>query len=168
MNNIYLVGFMGTGKSSVGALLAKAKKWHFVDIDELISLRQQRRIVDIFAKEGEAYFRRLEKKTLKEITIQKHFVVSCGGGIVIDKDNVKLMKKTGLLICLGASAGEICKRVSGDNSRPLLMGKDPLKRIELLLKMRAPYYMQANHCIDTTGLSIKQVVARISRLLRKK
>jgi len=168
MDNIYLVGFMGTGKTSVGALLAKSKKWHFVDIDELISFREQRRIVDIFAKEGEAYFRKLEKKTLKEIAAQKHFVVSCGGGIVIDKNNVKLMKETGRLICLSASAREILKRVSGDSSRPLLIGKDPLKRIELLLKMRAPYYMRADNCIDTTGLSIKQVASKASRLLLRK
>jgi len=168
MNNIYLVGFMGTGKTSVGRALAKSKKWHFVDLDELISLRKQRRIVDIFAKEGEAYFRRIESKTLKQVAAQKHFVVSCGGGIVIDKKNVKLMKETGRLVCLSASAREILRRVSGDTSRPLLMGKDPLKRIELLLKMRALYYMQADNFIDTTGLSIKQVAAKISRLILQK
>ncbi len=168
MDNIYLVGFMGTGKTSVGCALAKNKKWHFVDLDDLICLRQQRRIVDIFAQDGEAYFRRLEKKTLKEVSAQKNFVVSCGGGIVIDKNNIKLMKETGKLICLSASPQEILKRVSTDASRPLLIDRDPLKRIELLLKMRAPYYMQADKFIDTTKLSIKQVVAKISRLITQK
>jgi shikimate kinase len=166
--NIYLVGFMGTGKTSVGCALAKSKKWNFVDLDELISLKQQRSISDIFAKDGEPYFRKVEKKILQEVSTQKHFVVSCGGGIVLDKENIKLMKQTGKIICLSASAKEIFKRVSGNSKRPLLAGNDPLKRIELLLKMRAPYYLQADNFIDTTGLSIKQVTHKISRLIIKK
>lgn len=170
MHNIYLVGFMGTGKTSVGCLLAKKKKWHFVDLDEYIELSQQRRIADIFAKDGEPYFRKIEKRALKEVASQKEFVVACGGGIVLDKDNIKLMKKSGILICLSASAKEILKRVSVNASRPLLNVANPRKRIELLLKMRASYYMQADKIIDTSCLSIKEVVEKISKIscLRKR
>ncbi|MDD5478032.1 MAG: shikimate kinase [Candidatus Omnitrophica bacterium] len=166
--NIYLVGFMGTGKTTVGRLLAAQKKWNFIDLDELIELKEQRRIVDIFAKEGEPYFRKIEKKFLKQVSTQKKFVVACGGGIVLDKDNIKLMKKTGVLICLCANCEEILKRVSSSNHRPILNVAKPKERIELLLKMRAPYYAQADKTIDTSGLSVKQVVAKISKILAAK
>lgn len=166
--NIYLVGFMGTGKTSVGRLLAKEKGWNFIDLDELIELKQQRRIVDIFAKEGEPYFRKIEKKLLKQVSTQKKFVVACGGGVVLDKDNIKVMKKTGALICLCANCEEILKRVSSSTHRPILNVAKPRERIELLLKMRAPYYMQADKMIDTSGLSVKQVVAKISKILAAK
>ena len=175
--NIYLVGFMGTGKTSVGKLLAKDQsklvglgalkhgKWSFVDLDELIELKEQRRIVDIFAKEGEAYFRKIEKKILKTVATQKHFVVACGGGIVLDKDNIKVMKASGIVICLSASAKEIFKRVSLNSQRPLLNVAHPQKRIELLLKMRTPYYLQADKLIDTTDLTVKEVVKKIIKLI---
>ncbi|MDP2927594.1 MAG: shikimate kinase [Candidatus Omnitrophota bacterium] len=166
--NIYLVGFMGTGKTSVGRQLAKQKGWNFVDLDDLIELQQQRRIVDIFAQEGEAYFRKVEKKILKQVATQKKFVVACGGGIVLDPDNIKLMKKTGILICLRATGEAILKRVSASTHRPILNVAKPRERIELLLKMRAPYYMQADKTIDTSRSSIKQVVAKITRMLSDK
>ncbi len=166
--NIYLVGFMGTGKTTVGRLLAAQKKWNFIDLDELIELKEQRRIVDIFAKEGEPSFRKIEKKFLKQVSTQKKFVVACGGGIVLDQDNIKLMKKTGVLICLCADCEEILKRVSSSNHRPILNVAKPKERIELLLKMRAPYYLQADQTIDTSRLSVKQVVAKISKILAAK
>ena len=166
--NIYLVGFMGTGKTSAGRLLAKKKKFNFVDLDELIEFRERRRIVDIFAKEGEPYFRKVEKKALKEAAGQNKFVVACGGGIVLDKENIEVMKKSGILVCLTAAPKEILKRVSANTQRPLLNVKDPARRIEVLLKMRAPYYMQADKTIDTTGLSIKEVVEKISRISANK
>ena len=166
--NIYLVGFMGTGKTTVGRLLAEKKGWNFVDLDDLIELKEQRRIVDIFAKEGELYFRKVEKKILKQVSTQKKFVVACGGGIVLDKDNIKIMKKTGKVVCLCASCEEILKRVSLSTHRPILNVAKPKERIELLLKMRAPYYMRADKMIDTSKLSIKQVVSKISKILTAK
>jgi len=166
--NIYLVGFMGTGKTSVGRQLAKEKQLNFIDLDELIELKEQRRIVDIFAKDGEAYFRKIEKKILKQVSTQKKFVVACGGGVVLDKDNIKLMKETGVMICLSASCKEILKRVCANTDRPLLKADKPLKRIELLLKMRAPYYMQADKMIDTSYFTVKQVVRIISKILASK
>jgi len=166
--NIYLIGFMGTGKTSVGRALAQLKKWNFVDLDELIELREQRRIVDIFAKEGEPYFRKIEKKVLKEVATQKKFVVACGGGIVLDPDNIKLMKKTGKLICLSAACDTILKRVCSSSLRPILNVAKPKERIELLLKMRAPYYLQADKTIDTSGFSVKQVASKIARMLAAK
>lgn len=165
--NIYLVGFMGTGKTSVGRQLAKEKKWSFIDLDELIELKQQRRIVDIFAQEGEPYFRKIEKKILKQVSTQKKFVVACGGGAVLDPENIKLMKKTGILICLCATCAAILKRVSTSTLRPILNVAKPRERIELLLKMRAPYYAQANYTVDTSKLTIKQVVQKINKVAKR-
>lgn len=159
---------MGTGKSSVGRALAKHRDWNFIDLDELIELQQQRRIVDIFAKEGEGYFRKVEKKALKQVATQDKFIVSCGGGIVLDPANIRLMKKTGTLICLCATCETILKRVAGSLQRPILNVAKPRERIELLLKMRAPYYQQADKTIDTSCLTIKQVVAKITKLLAVK
>jgi len=163
--NIYLVGFMGTGKTSVGRQLAKEKRWSFVDLDEMVELKEQRRIVDIFAQDGESYFRKIEKKFLKQVSTQKKFVVACGGGVVLDPDNIRLMKKTGILICLCATCEAILKRVSASSLRPILNVAKPRERIELLLKMRAPYYLQADKTIDTSVLTVKQVVAKISKIL---
>lgn len=168
MGNIYLVGFMGTGKTTVGKELARRKKWRFVDLDELIELRERRTISEIFAKEGEPYFRRKEKEVLKEVAKEKKFVVACGGGIVIDKDNIKLMKETGIMVCLSATPEVILKRTSGYTHRPLLNVPEPKKQIELLLKLRAPYYAQADKIIDTSKLSVKDVVERILRFINKK
>lgn len=156
---------MGTGKTSVGRQLAKEKGWNFVDLDEIIELKEQRRIVDIFAEEGEPYFRRIEKKILKQVSAQNKFVVACGGGVVLDKTNIKVMKKSGVMVCLCATCEAILKRVSASVHRPILNVAKPKERIELLLKMRAPYYMQADITVDTSHSSIKQVAAKISKIL---
>jgi len=165
MNNIYLVGFMGTGKSVVGRELAKKNKRKFIDLDELIELKEKRRICDIFAKDGEPYFRKIEKKVLKEVSREKKFIVACGGGIVIDKENIRLMKKTGLIICLTATPEVIFKRVSGYKHRPKLNIAQPKKQIELLLKLRSSYYAQADKTIDTSKITIKEIVDKILRII---
>jgi shikimate kinase len=163
VGNIYLVGFMGTGKTAVGSELAKKLKWQFVDLDDLIELTDKRSIRDIFASSGEAYFRRLEKHVLYKVSREKKFVVACGGGIVMDRENIKAMKETGVMVCLTADPAVILARTSGAAHRPLLNVKDPNKQIEHLLKLRAPYYAKADKTIDTSKLSIKQVVAKIAK-----
>lgn len=167
MGNIYLTGFMGTGKSAVGRELAKKKKWRFLDLDQLIELKEKRAIADIFSSSGEAYFRKLEQEALKEVSKENKFVVACGGGIVLNKYNIKLMKETGRVICLTAKPEVIMKRVSGQAHRPLLNVSDPRAQIELLLKLRAPYYAQAGVALDTSKLSIRQAVEKIIKLSRQ-
>lgn len=162
--NIYLVGFMGTGKTSVGKELAGRKKWNFADIDELIELEEGRSISDIFAKDGEPYFRKIEKKVLKKVSREKKFIVGCGGGIVMDPDNIKVMKAAGAVICLAAAPAVILKRTCGSGHRPLLNVAQPLKQIELLLKLRAPYYALADKAIDTSKLSVKEAAAKVLRM----
>ena len=158
---------MGTGKTSAGKEIAKKKKWQFVDLDELIELQKKRSISDIFAKDGEPYFRKIEKNVLIKVSKEENFVVACGGGIVLDKDNIKTMKETGILICLNATTDVILKRTVGSTHRPLLQIANPKKQIAHLLKMRAPYYAGADKIIDTTDLSIKEVVNKILKITTK-
>lgn len=167
MENIYLLGFMATGKSSVGKILADRKRFEFVDLDNLIELKEKRRIADIFSQDGQPYFRKVEKEVLEEVSKKNKLVVACGGGIVIDPGNIQLMKKTGMLICLRAKPEVILKRALGSKQRPLLNVADPKKQIELLLEKRSAYYALADKIIDTSELSIKEVVDKILDLMQK-
>jgi shikimate kinase len=168
MNNIYLVGFMATGKSIIGKELARKLKRKFADLDELIELKEKLPIPEIFSKNGEPYFRKVEKEVLQQASAENNFIYACGGGIVMDRDNIKIMKQTGTVICLTAKPEIILKRVGDTSHRPLLNVPNPKEQVELLLKMRAPFYAQADKTIDTSGLSVAQVVAKISDLAGKK
>lgn len=156
---------MGTGKSSVGRELAAKLKWQFIDLDDLIEFKEKRAISDIFSKSGEPYFRKVEKQVLNEVSGEGNFVVGCGGGIVLDKANIELMKKTGKIICLTATPEVILKRTSSSTQRPLLNVPNPKKQIGLLLKLRAPYYAQADKVIDTSKISVDKVVNGIIKLI---
>lgn len=167
MNNIYLVGFMGTGKSAVGQELARRQKNRFVDLDELIEKREGRPIADIFAQKGEPYFRTLETRTLKEISGTRNTIVSCGGGIVLDEGNIAIMKESGLMVCLTASVDVILERTRAYAHRPLLNVADPKEKIESLLKTRAPFYARADITIDTSRKSVQEVVETMLHLTAK-
>lgn len=166
MHNIYLVGFMGTGKTSVGKALAARTGMRFVDLDELIEFKEKRSIPQIFAEKGEPYFRRVEKQTLREVAREDGFVVACGGGVVMDQDNVDIMQRTGKAVCLSASPDVILQRTQGQSHRPLLNVGNPRERIEFLLKMRAPYYARIGEAIDTSCLSVAEVVSVVIRRLQ--
>ena len=165
MNNIILVGFMGTGKSVVGKKLAAKLNKDFVESDDMIEAREKMPIRDIFEKKGEPYFRRVEKEVIKEASSRKNVVISAGGGAIVDEENFNNLKNSGTLICLKASPDTILKRATDLKTRPLLNVPDPKKRIEELLKKREPYYNKANFIIDTDNLSIEQVVLKITDLL---
>jgi shikimate kinase len=168
MNNIYLVGFMGTGKTQVGKKLAKQLERKFLDLDELIQDSENRSISEIFQKLGEPYFRSLEKKMLSEVSKQKECVVSCGGGIVIDPQNIKLMKQTGMMICLSATPEVILKRTKGFSHRPLLNGEDPKEKIRSLLAEREKFYDQADKIIDTSEISVEETSDQILAFILSK
>lgn len=168
MDNIYLVGFMATGKTIIGKELAGKLKRQFADLDELIELKEKRRICDIFTKNGEPYFRKVEKEVLRQASKKDNFIYACGGGIVMDKDNIRIMKQTGKIVCLTAKLQVILKRLGETAHRPLLNVPEPKKQIEALLKMRAPFYALADKTIDTSKLSVTQVVSKISRIIKVK
>lgn len=165
-NNIYLVGFMGTGKSAVGKRLAKELKLKFLDLDSFIEQRQKRKIVDIFAKDGEPAFRKMEKQTLQEVSQEHDLAIACGGGIVLDSQNIDLMKETGSMVCLSARPEIILARVKDNTERPLLNVKDKEKRIAEILEARQQFYAKAHITIDTSELDIEQVVAEIRKRLK--
>jgi shikimate kinase len=161
MKNIYLVGFMGTGKSSVGLHIAREIKGDFVDLDKLIEEKENKTIPEIFKEKGEPYFRGLEKKFLKDVANKKDQIIACGGGIVLDPDNIKLMKNNGTMVCLSASADVILERTRKSNHRPLLNVPDPQEAIRALLADRQKLYSEADITIDTSEISIKEVAARV-------
>ena len=167
MGNIYLVGFMGTGKTSTGKELARRLKRKFIDLDDLIVAKQKMSIPGIFSKLGEPHFRNLEKQALEKIAKKDELVVACGGGIVIDPHNIKIMKETGVLVCLTAKVSDILKRTNPYKHRPLLNVKDRKEKVESLLKKRAPFYVLADKIIPTSGISVKETADRIIKLLSK-
>jgi shikimate kinase len=168
MNNIYLTGFMGTGKTVVGRELAKIRKWQFIDLDDLIEDSQHKSVSEIFAKSGEAYFRDLEKNALAGVSGKSDCVVSCGGGIVLDQGNINIMKSTGAMVCLTASVDEIIRRTSGRLQRPLLNVPDPKEKVEYLLKVRAVYYDRADIIIETTQVPIAEIAKNILAAIEQK
>lgn len=166
MRNIYLTGFMGTGKSAVGRELAKRLKFMLVDIDALIVQKEKRSINDIFSQSGEPYFRKVESATLKEVSLKEDQVVSCGGGIVLNPDNTALMKQTGRLVYLSARPEVIFERVRRHTHRPLLQVADPLAKIQELLAARKPHYEQAEFVVDSSEISVKEVADKILELIK--
>ncbi len=163
---VYLVGFMGTGKTVVGKLVAKELGLQFIDIDSLIEKQQGKKIGEIFADVGESYFRSLEKHSLAQVSQNKDVVISCGGGIVLDKQNMLRMKQTGVIICLSASPEVVFARTHRHGNRPLLNVDNPEARIKELLELRAPFYAQADYTIDTSDFSIQQIVQQVIEYAR--
>ena len=159
--NIVLVGFMGTGKSTVGRVIAQKLGFHFIDTDDVIEQTSKAKISDIFAEHGEVYFRDLESQAVKSVALMKNQVVATGGGVVLRSSNIDLLRTGGPIFCLNATPKAIWDRVRSSQSRPLLRGPDPLKKIETLLGKRAPYYALADHQIETTGVSVDRVANEI-------
>jgi shikimate kinase len=162
--NIALTGFMAVGKSAVGRALAKRLKRRFVDLDRVIEKSERMKVKDIFSRKGEAYFRRLEKQKLAQVLARGEQIIATGGGVVMDGDNVKLLREKSLLVCLTASAEVLLKRAGTGAKRPLLKGGDRRERIEELLKQREKNYVLAHAAIDTSDLTIGQIVEKIIAL----
>ena len=163
--NIVLVGFMGTGKTAVGKLLAKKVEMKYICTDEIIEDRERRSINEIFKKSGEAYFRRVEKEVVKKVAQLDKFIIDAGGGVVLDEENIQSLKKNGKIVCLIATPEVILERTKRYHHRPLLNAEDPKAKVEELLNFRAPYYAKADLSVDTTNLTIEQVVEKVKKAL---
>ena len=159
--NIVLVGFMGTGKSTVGRLLAARLGMTFLDMDTLIEEREQKKISRIFADQGEPHFRALERSLARELSEEQGLVIAAGGGIVMNPENIADLSRAGLVVCLCATPEELLKRISGEGHRPLLEGDDKSARIIKILESRRQLYAAIPQQIDTTALSPDQVADRI-------
>jgi len=149
--NIILVGFMGTGKSSAGRLIAERLTMEFVDMDDEIVRREGCSIPDIFRDRGEPAFRELERALVIELANRSNLVISTGGGIVLNPDNIRDFSRTGSVFCLQAKPESILRRVEHDQNRPLLQGGDRLTKISELLARRQPLYDAIPQQIDTEG-----------------
>ncbi|MDQ0921457.1 shikimate kinase [Paenibacillus sp. V4I5] len=158
--NIVLVGFMGTGKSTVGKKLAEQLGWFFQDSDAALEEEHQTSISDLFRIHGESHFRALESKALEHILARKGQVVATGGGAVLAECNRACMLQNGYVVALKASPEIIIQRVSSDTSRPLLQGNLE-ERVHLLLEQRKSAYNFAHSVIDTTQLTTDEITALI-------
>lgn len=162
--NIYLIGFMGTGKTTISMKLKEMTQSDEIDIDQEIIRQQGKTISDIFKESGEAYFRSLETETLIKISKSKGQIVSCGGGIVLNSENVNIMKKTGKIVLLEARPETIYDRIKNDKNRPLLDGNMSIAYIsEMKMKRKDIYDKSMDITVHTDGKSVEQIADEIKK-----
>ena len=152
--NVYLIGFMGAGKSTIAPILAKHLNREWIDTDDLIEEKEGLSIPEIFEYYGEERFRELEREVIKEVSKYRNKVVAVGGGAPMDKANWERMKSTGEIVYLEIGPDEVLGRVGSDGKRPLLAGlsrEERREKITELLKIRHPRYIQADHVVICNG-----------------
>ena len=167
--NLVLCGMMGSGKTALGKNIAAATGRKWLDTDDVI-VQRYGAISEIFATEGEEYFRGLETKVVEELSEQDGYVISTGGGLVLREKNVELLKKNGKILFLRANAETLLKRLSGDTARPLLQGQESLEeKINRLLKERTPAYERAaDYTVDVDKKTPEEIGTEILSLIQKK
>ncbi len=165
--NIYLLGFMGTGKTSVGKRLAQILGFRFVDSDDEIEKKYAMSIKDIFEKFGEEKFRQMEREFIESGHPDHNCVVSCGGGLVCRDDMPEKVKAKGVSVVLVSSPEEIFERVCKNDKRPLLNVPDPLAKIRELLDARSPYYMRSGIQLATSK-DIRNTVDDVLKIYDRK
>lgn len=161
IQNIALIGFMGTGKSSVGQLLAATLHFNFLDTDHAIETRAGKTINEIFTQDGEPAFREWERGVVQELTQRKKTIISTGGGLAANDANLASLKTHALVVCLWSAPEKIWERVHHQTHRPLLNCPDPLGKIRTLLNERAPFYRQADVLVNTDLRSIREVAQQV-------
>lgn len=162
MKNVFLIGFMGSGKSTVASCLADKYGMNIVEMDQIIVEREGMSISDIFAQKGETYFRDAETKLLNEIQSGTNMAISCGGGVVLRDQNVKEMKKCGKIVLLNAKPETILERVKKDENRPLLQGNKNVSYITDMMEQRRPNYEKAaDFVIQTDGKDAEEICKEI-------
>jgi shikimate kinase len=161
---VILWGFMTSGKSTVGAELARRQQWQHLDLDHEIEQRQGRSVSTIFAEEGEPYFRRLEVETTRDVIGRSGLVLSTGGGWVTNPESFSLIPQRSLTVWLRVSSATALARATSDGgglSRPLLAGTNPAESIRRLLAAREPLYNRADLAVSTDGRAIGDIVSEI-------
>lgn len=168
-DNVILTGFMGTGKTSLGKLLATKLGRPFVDIDKKIETEQKLSIPKIFELYGEEHFRELERIAVKELCERRGLIIATGGGTIKDEENLRLLKDSGIMICLTTEPEEIFARTARRGERPVLDGggNERLETIKKLLAERKKFYDRADYQVDTTNWSPIQIIDDICRYIRK-
>ncbi|MCI8859404.1 MAG: shikimate kinase [Lachnospiraceae bacterium] len=165
--NIYLIGFMGTGKSTVSRCLANKLGYEEIDTDAQIVERYHQSIAEIFAAQGEQRFRDMETELLQELCKEKDKIISCGGGMALRKENVILMRQNGTVVLLTAEPETIFSRVQNDNGRPILNENMSVDYIQELLGQRFPYYEEAGEIVIATDRRLPEDIAEeISKYIK--
>lgn len=168
-NNVILIGFMGSGKSTVGIGLSYRLQCILTDTDKMIEKKEGRSISEIFGAEGEAYFREVETKLLEELRESRtRQIFSVGGGTPLRAENRKLLRELGTVIYLKASAETVDERLQGDTTRPLLQGENPMEKIRILLEEREELYRDAaDITVSVDGKRPAMIVEEIAELWKK-
>lgn len=156
--NLYIVGFMGTGKTVVGRQVALQLKMSFIDSDKEIEKQAEKPISDIFTEEGEDAFRKLELTYVEEGHPKTDSVISCGGGLITIPGMAEVLKAKGIVVCLYASPDTVCRRTVGNRKRPLLSEDNSQIQIRELMAKRKNYYARAEAEISTDGRTVQEVV----------
>lgn len=164
---LLLTGFMGSGKSSVGRVLAQRLGYPFVDLDSEIVSTAGRSINDLFAQDGEQAFRSLESACLKRVLGGGRTVVATGGGVVISDENRCSMRSQGVVVNLVVSLPQVLERLHGASDRPLFAGGNAPNSVKLLMDAREQFYADADIRIDTDGKSVEDVAAEILRFVEE-
>jgi shikimate kinase len=164
--NIALIGFMGTGKTSVGRLVADQLHFNYLDTDEMIQAATGKTIAEIFAANGEPAFRALEENVCRELAGKTQTVISAGGGLPVAPQNLASLKGHALVVCLWASPAKIWERVRNQTHRPLLHDPDPQGKIRELLAVRQPFYKQADILLNTESRSLREVAQQVVHQFR--
>jgi shikimate kinase len=165
--NLYLVGFMGTGKTTIGRVVAHRLGFALLDSDHEIERLQGRTIPQIFADEGEPAFRKMERAFVEGGHPTTRAVVACGGGMVVQPGMLDALKGLGVVVCLHASLDTILRRTQGNRNRPLLDVEDPMERIRTLYAAREAIYNQAGTVILTDGRPMLDIVQHVMRAYRR-
>jgi shikimate kinase len=166
--NIVLIGFMATGKSTLGKALAKRLNWEYLDTDKLIEQKAGCSIPRIFAEKGESYFRQLEASVAKELASAEKKVIATGGGFPLNPENIHQLRPSSLIVCLTAAPEVIYQRAARDTNRPLLQVEDPLAKIKQLLAERASCYANADLAIDTSLWDPEVLIADILAEMKRR
>lgn len=161
MKNIILTGFMGTGKTAVGREIARILQMNLIDIDTEIEKSERMTINSIFEQFGEARFREIETEMIKKKSKKKNVVISTGGGAVLKQENMDMLRKNGVIVCLRAAPETILRRTGNSKERPLLNVEDPLRKIHDLLNYRNPFYEKADFTVDTEDRTPLQIAEEI-------
>ena len=165
---IFLIGFMGCGKSHLGREFAKLMKYKFIDTDALIEEKKKKSIAQLFAVEGEEYFRQLEKKTLQGLLKESKSVIATGGGLPCYSDNMEIMKKNGLTIYLEAGAGFLFHRLIREKKdRPLISNLSDIELMEFITGMlvkRVSFYEQAALKVNAEKITAEKIKEKIKKL----
>ena len=177
---IFLTGFMTSGKSTIGRIMANVFGWNFFDLDKVIESNEGKKITEIFEEEGEAAFRKIESETLRNIAHEENIIVALGGGAIVNEENLNFCKNNGTVVYLKVDKKELLRRLKKKVDRPLFKNlvlneasdEKILERINTLLKEREKYYLQADIVFETginpVGKTVDDLTRTIKRYFREK